>query len=245
MFNLFKKTPPLGNYAFLTIDMHSHLLPGIDDGAKDIDDSIALITQLSNMGYQHLITTPHIMADLYPNTPAIINEKLQEVRVAIKAAGIDITIDAAAEYLMDEGFEPLLEEGDLLTLPGNRVLVEMSFISAPPRLDQYLFRLQTQGYRPLLAHPERYLFFRDNFNRYTELKDRGCEFQLNLLSLTGYYGKPTRENAVALLKAGMIDYLGTDLHHERHAEKLSEALADRSIAKLIRGIAFKNSALTS
>jgi tyrosine-protein phosphatase YwqE len=245
MFNLFKKTAPLGNFAFLNTDMHSHLLPGIDDGAKDMDESLELISKLSAMGYKHLITTPHIMADLYPNTPAIITEKLKEVRKAISNAGIDITLNAAAEYLMDEGFEPLLEEGELLTLPGKRVLVEMSFISAPPKLEQYLFRLQTKGYRPLLAHPERYLFFRDDFNRYSELKERGCEFQLNLLSLTGYYGKPTRENAVALLKADMIDYLGTDLHHERHAEMLSGALEDRGIAKALKGKTFKNQLLTS
>ena len=116
----------------------------------------------------------------------------------------------------------------------------MSFISAPPKLEQYLFYLQTKGYRPLLAHPERYLFFRDDFDRYTALKDRGCEFQLNLLSLAGYYGQPTRENAVALLKAGLIDYLGTDLHHTRHAELLTVALEDRSIAKLLNGKVFKN-----
>lgn len=244
MFNLFKKTPPLGNYAFLGTDMHSHLLPGIDDGAKDLDDSLSLITQLRDMGYRHLITTPHIMADLYPNTPGIIREKLEEVRAAVKAAGINITIDAAAEYLMDEGFESLLEQGDLLTLPGKRVLVEMSFISAPPKLEQYLFRLQTKGFRPLLAHPERYLFFRDDFKKYAELRERGCEFQLNLLSLTGYYGKPTRENAVALLKADMIDYLGTDLHHNRHADNLNAALEDQKIAKLLNGRPFKNNQLT-
>jgi tyrosine-protein phosphatase YwqE len=116
----------------------------------------------------------------------------------------------------------------------------MSFISAPPKLEHYLFRLQTKGYRPLLAHPERYLFFREDFKRYGELKDRGCEFQLNLLSLTGYYGKPTRENAVALLKSDMIDYLGTDLHHDRHADNLSAALEDRNIAKLLEGKTFKN-----
>ena len=117
MFNLFKKTAPLGSFAFLETDMHSHLLPGIDDGAKNIEDSLELISQLAAMGYKHLITTPHIMADLYPNKPTIIREKLGEVRSAIRHAEIDVTLDAAAEYLMDEGFEPLLEKGDLLTLP--------------------------------------------------------------------------------------------------------------------------------
>lgn len=245
MFNLFKKTDPLGNFAFLGTDMHSHLLPGIDDGAEDLEHSLKLIRALSSMGYDHLITTPHIMADLYPNTPAIIREKLEEVRSAMQAEGIAVTLDAAAEYLMDEGFEALLEAGTLLSMPGKRVLVEMSFISAPPKLEQYLFRLQTRGYRPILAHPERYLFLREDFKKYGELKERGCEFQLNLLSLTGYYGKPVRENAAELLKAGLIDYLGTDLHHDRHAQNLQAALQDRSIAKLLKGKLFKNPDLLS
>ncbi len=240
MFNLFKKTDPLGDFAFLSIDMHSHLLPGIDDGAEDLEHSLKLIRALSRMGYDHLITTPHIMADLYPNTPDIIQEKLEEVRSALKAEGMAVTLEAAAEYLMDEGFEALLEKEALLCMPGRRVLVEMSFISAPPKLDQYLFRMQTKGYRPILAHPERYLFLREDFKKYEALKERGCEFQLNLLSLTGYYGKPVRENAAELLKAGLVDYLGTDLHHDRHAQNLEAALQDRSIAKLLKGKLFRN-----
>ncbi len=173
------------------------------------------------------------MADMYPNTPEIIGEKLAEVRAAMKDVGLNIPIDAAAEYLMDEAFGEKIKAGSLLTLPGNRVLVEMSFVSAPPNLGQHIFQLQTKGYKVLLAHPERYLFFRDNFKKYKELKDRGVEFQLNLLSLVGYYGKPTQDNAKALLKAGMIDYLGSDLHHERHADNLERLLADRKLNRLL------------
>lgn len=233
MFNLFKSKLTLSNYAPLGLDIHSHLLPGIDDGAKTVKDSLALIQRLQGMGFERFITTPHVMADLYPNTPAIIREKLEEVRVAATAAGLEVEIDAAAEYLMDEAFGEKIKEGELLTLPGNRVLVEMSFVSAPPNLDQYIFQLQTKGYRVLLAHPERYLFFRDNFKRYESLKDRGVEFQLNLLSLAGYYGKPTQDNAIRLLKAGMVDYLATDLHHERHAENLEHMLQTKKISRLL------------
>lgn len=240
MFGLFKKVPPLGSFGFLGVDMHSHLLPGIDDGAKDMAHSLKLIRALQEMGFRQLITTPHVMADLYPNTSAIIREQEAAVQRAMAEEGLSVSLSAAAEYLMDEGFEVLLERGELLTIPGKRVLVEMSFISAPPKLDQYLFQLQTKGYRPLLAHPERYLFLRDDFPRYQQIKSRGCEFQLNLLSLTGYYGKPVKENAVALLKAGLIDFLASDLHHERHVERLQAALEDRSLAKLLRGLAFRN-----
>ncbi|MGH1433696.1 MAG: tyrosine-protein phosphatase [Lewinella sp.] len=233
MLNLFRKHPQVPSYGTLALDLHSHLLPGIDDGAKDVGHSLALIRRLQGMGFTRLFTTPHIMADMYPNTPEIIGEKLAEVRAAMKDVGLNIPIDAAAEYLMDEAFGEKIKAGSLLTLPGNRVLVEMSFVSAPPNLGQHIFQLQTKGYKVLLAHPERYLFFRDNFKKYKELKDRGVEFQLNLLSLVGYYGKPTQDNAKALLKAGMIDYLGSDLHHERHADNLERLLADRKLNRLL------------
>jgi len=242
MFNLFQKTPDIPDYSFLGADLHSHLLPGIDDGAEDIEQSLVLIRKLKDLGFRKLITTPHIMADLYPNTPEVIKEKLAEVRTALKAAKIEMPIEAAAEYLMDEAFEEKIAEGKLLSLPGNRVLVEMSFISPPPKLETYLFQLQTKGYKPLLAHPERYLFYRDEFKQYHKLRDRGCEFQLNLLSLAGYYGKPTRENAVRLLKEGLIDYLATDMHHERHAALIAGALEDKAFRRLIGKYqdAFKN-----
>ncbi|WP_020536110.1 tyrosine-protein phosphatase [Lewinella cohaerens] len=233
MLNLFRKHPQIPSYGTLALDLHSHLLPGIDDGAKDVGHSLALIRRLQGMGFTRLFTTPHIMADMYPNTPEIIREKLTEVRAAMKEVGLNIPIGAAAEYLMDEAFGEKIKTGSLLTLPGNRVLVEMSFVSAPPNLGQHIFQLQTKGYKVLLAHPERYLFFRDNFKKYKELKDRGVEFQLNLLSLVGYYGKPTQDNAKALLKAGMIDYLGSDLHHERHADNLERLLADRKLNRLL------------
>jgi tyrosine-protein phosphatase YwqE len=229
----FRKHPLITSYNALGLDLHSHLLPGIDDGAKDMEHSLTLIRRLMGMGFTRLYTTPHVMADLYPNTPAIIQGKLEEVRAAIKEEGLAIEIDAAAEYLMDEAFSAKIKSGELLTLPGKRVLVEMSFISAPPNLGQHIFQLQTAGYKVLLAHPERYLFFREDFGQYQKMKDRGVEFQLNLLSLAGYYGKPTQDNARALLKAGMIDYLATDLHHERQADNIERLLRDRKLNRLL------------
>ncbi|MCB0571777.1 MAG: hypothetical protein KDC66_18540 [Phaeodactylibacter sp.] len=244
MFNLFKKTARLKDYSFLGVDLHSHLLPGIDDGAKSVTDSLALIGEMQQMGFRKLITTPHVMSDLYPNTPETILKQYQLVSDALAGEpGITAALHTAAEYLLDEQFGQKMAHGELLTLPGRRVLVEMSFISAPPQLDEYLFRLQAKGYRPLLAHPERYLFLRESFRRYFDLKERGCEFQLNILSLTGYYGKHVRENAFLLLREGLIDFLGTDLHHRQHAENLRLALEDPAIAKALRKMEFKNSEL--
>lgn len=240
MFNFFKKASLLSSYSFLHTDMHSHLIPGIDDGAPDVETSVALIKGMQAMGFQRIITTPHVMADLYPNTPEIIKAGLEKVRTALKQANIDIPIDAAAEYLMDEAFGEKINSGELLTLPGNYVLVEMSFVSPPPQLEDYLFRLQTKGYRPILAHPERYMYLKGDLGEYERLRNKGCAFQLNLLSLVGYYGKPIQKVAEKLLKNKFVDYLGTDLHHHKHLAALETALQSSKLARRLEGISFKN-----
>lgn len=244
MFSFFKKQPKVTtDFSVLRTDMHSHLIPGIDDGAPDIETSVKLIKELQGMGFRKLITTPHIMADLYPNTPETINKGLDEVRTALAEEGIDIEIDVAAEYLMDETFGLKIEEGNLLTLPGNRVLVEMSFVSPAPSLDNYLFQLQLKGYQPIMAHPERYLYFKGNLKKYEQLIDQGCELQLNLLSLIGYYGKPIKDTAWKLLKNKMIRYLGTDLHHRKHSHQLQQLLILPQINRLLNEYEFANETL--
>lgn len=244
MLNLFKKNKNLPtDYSSLEVDIHSHLIPGIDDGAPDLGTALELIQDLYNLGYKKLYTTPHVMAELYPNSKEAILGGLQKVRQGITALGIPIEINAAAEYFLDDQFEALLEQGQLLTLPGNHVLVEMSFISQPPNLYHNLFRMQTKGYKPILAHPERYLFLKNDFKQYQRLKEYGCKFQLNLLSLTGYYGKPVKINALKLLKKGMIEYLGTDLHHVDHAVLLKKAIQIRRVRRILKRGDFQNSQL--
>ena len=232
-FDLFKKQPTLDSLAPLRVDMHSHLLPGIDDGAQTMEDSLELIKRMADLGYTELWTTPHVMADLYPNSTQTILGKLEDVRAALRSHGIRIPINAAAEYLLDEGFAAKIEQDDLLTLPGKRVLVEMSFVSATPLLDQYVFQLQTKGYKVILAHPERYLYYRNKRDEYERLHARGVDFQVNLLSLSGHYGTPTYENALFLLENGMVDYFGTDLHHATHADKLAALTEDKRSSRLL------------
>ncbi len=243
MFNLFQNKTIPKDFSFLGVDLHSHLIPGIDDGAKTAEDAIKLVRALHRLGYRKIFTTPHVMADLYPNTPKDITDGLRQLRQAVVEAGIEMDIHAAAEYFMDEHFAAIVEHNALLTLPGNRVLVEMSTLNAPPNLFNDLFRLQTKGYQPVLAHPERYLFLKDDFRQYVRLKDYGCEFQLNLLSITGYYGKPVRDAALKLLKNKMINFLGTDLHHERHIEALLELAADKGLMKMLAAYEFANALL--
>lgn len=219
MFSFFRKNKEVkpADFSGIAIDMHSHLLPGIDDGSPDVVTSIELIKGLTALGYKKFITTPHIMQDLYKNTPATINAALAELKDALQYENIQVDIHAAAEYLMDDNFDMLLEKNEpLLTLKDNLVLVEFSFVSAPINVQEKLFQMQMKGYRPVLAHPERYNYLAKNKEFYETLKNAGCLFQLNLLSLCGYYGKPTAELAAWLLGKDYIDLVGTDLHHDRH-----------------------------
>lgn len=205
------------------VDIHSHLLPGIDDGAKNLDDSIELIKKMSGYGIKNFITTPHVLGDVYPNSSSTIKDKLKVVHNELKSRDIKgISISAAAEYMMDEQFVKLLENDDILTLKDNYILVEMSYFNAPFNLFEILFEIQLKGYKPILAHPERYNFYHNDFNNYYKLKKAGCLFQLNLLSLTPQYGSNVQKISSKLLQENMYDFVGTDTHHDKHLELLTQ-----------------------
>jgi len=237
MFNLFSKKKIKGekfDFTVLKTDVHSHLLPGIDDGAKDLETSLQLIRGMKELGYQKLITTPHIIWDMYRNTPAIINDKLELVQEAIKREGLEIEIHAAAEYFLDEHVEELLKTKEpLLTISGNKVLVEFSMAFPSLNIKDILFDMQMQGYQPVIAHPERYIYLQQNKEFYRELKDIGCLFQLNLLALSGFYGRSVKDLAEYLLDNGFYDLVGTDLHHSRHLEELQHVEMTPSLRKAI------------
>lgn len=225
------------------VDIHSHLLPGIDDGAEDMEQSMALIEKMSSYGIKNFITTPHILGDIYPNTPEIIQKKLQEVKDELaKRNWDDITIHAAAEYMIDEQFTVLLEQGNLLTLKDNFVLVEMSYFSPPINLYDILFQLQLKGYKPILAHPERYFTYHNKLKEYHKLKRTGCLFQFNLLSLTEQYGKPVQKTAQWLLKEHLYDFVGTDTHHKNHLALLQKVGTKKNL-QLLKHLFQKNIAV--
>jgi tyrosine-protein phosphatase YwqE len=213
-----KPVPINADWSFLVVDMHSHLIPGIDDGASSMTDSLTMIKELKEMGFQKIITTPHIKHDHYKNNQEIILSGLDDVRRELKANNIDIEINAAAEYYVDDIFMDMLESNQLLTIHNNEVLIEFSFMFEPVNLMKTIFRIQTKGYRPIIAHPERYLYFHQRPETYNDLKDRGCLLQLNTLSLFGYYGKREQQMAEELLEENLYDYCGTDMHHAKHSE---------------------------
>lgn len=234
MFSFFRKKgiPSGTDFSALFCDMHSHLIPGIDDGAPDLDTAIRLIRGLVELGYKKIITTPHILADMYPNTPEIIRAGYKIVSAEIERLKIDVEFRAAAEYMLDDYFARSLENNQpLLTLKDKLVLVELSFAVPSINLKELLFKMQINGYQPVLAHPERYLYFGANKAWFDQLKDAGCLFQVNLLSLGGHYGKGQLELAQYLIKKKYVDLLGTDLHHEKHLELLGSSSQIMNTAK--------------
>lgn len=225
------------------VDLHSHLLPGIDDGVQTLEESIKLISHFSNLGYEKLITTPHIRSDFYANTPEIINEKLLEVKQAVSQAGLSIQLEAAAEYYFDENFIDLVEsKKDLLTFGDNYVLFEIGFMSEPLKLRSIIFNLVTLGYKPVLAHPERYIYYHQKLEALQDLIDRGVLLQLNINSIVGYYSKDVKKIALKLIDHQMIHFIGSDCHNEWHFNVMEEAF-DHKMFKKIASLELLNNTL--
>jgi len=237
MFSFFQKKKLVGfPFDRLETDMHSHILPGIDDGSPDLQTSLRLIKGLEELGYKQFIATPHVMEDLYPNNRGTIQAAHDTLMDELKSNKIHSNIRFGAEYLLDENVDEMLEKKEpLLTIKDKIVLVEVSFVSEPLHLKEILFNLQMNGYQPIFAHPERYSFYHHQPAQYAEIKAMGCLFQSNLLSFSGYYGNSVRQAAEYLVDKGLTDYLGTDLHHDRHLQNLQELPFTPSLAKLLDG----------
>lgn len=226
MFSLFQKKnqPDSDSFFPISTDMHSHILPGIDDGSPDVATSISLIKGLMALGITKSIATPHIISDMYRNTPATIAAAKSELQIALKKEQMDFELHTAAEYMLDSYFFELLNSGNpLLTLRDKLLLTEFSYASMPDEPGKYSFAIIMAGYQPVLAHPERYPYYYNNYKIFHHLADLGFLLQVNLLSLTGYYGKDAAKVAQYLLKNNLVSFVGTDMHHERHLQALSDS----------------------
>lgn len=217
----------------LKTDMHSHFIPGIDDGAKSLENSVELIRFFYNQGYKKVITTPHIMGDFFRNTAENIAEGLEKVRHQLKVENIPILIESAAEYYVDYELEKKIEKEPLLTFGKNYVLIEISYVNQPDNLDRVLFELQTNGYQPILAHPERYPFWFEAVEKFETLVNKGVLLQLNINSLTGYYSPQSKKTAEMLIDRGLVRFLGSDCHHTGHLEVFKQAVYMPYMKKLI------------
>jgi tyrosine-protein phosphatase YwqE len=224
----------------LVADMHSHLLPGLDDGAETVEHSLDLLRALRDMGFRKLIMTPHIMGDFYKNTPEGIRTALYLLREAATAAGLgNVELECAAEYYLDEFLGRKLADGtEMLTFGGEKryLLFETSYMNEPLNLYEIVFELKAQGYAPVLAHPERYTYLYGRFAEIEKLRrDHGVLLQVNLNSLAGYYSPAAKRVAEQLVDGGLVDFVGTDTHHLRHTDTLlRRAVPQPHMAKLLQ-----------
>lgn len=214
-------------------DMHCHILPGIDDGSPDVETSVELVRRMSNWGIDHIIATPHVTAFTFENTPDTIGTAYHSLTDRLEEEGIDMKIVFSAEYRMDENFLELVEHNGLIPMPGNRLLIENSFLQPFWDIKNLIFQLQLKGYEPILAHPERYVYYFRDKSVYRELVQAGCRMQINLLSLAGYYGKEVHQVAMWLIKEGLVHFIGSDLHHTDHADSIDRFLSGSAYTKVI------------
>jgi len=236
MFSIFKIRKKVAfPFDRLFADMHSHLVPGIDDGSPDLPTSLELINGMIELGFQKLITTPHVLWDMYKNSTQVIEENFNKLQQAIRDEKINVSTGIAAEYFMDDHFDESLQRNEtLLTIDASKkVLVEISFVNAPLRLKEQLFDMLMKGYQPVLAHPERYLFFHREKKQYEALKNAGILFQANLLSFAGYYGRAVQDAVEYLVNKDYINFLGTDLHNFRHLENLRNLTLSTTLNKVL------------
>lgn len=230
--------------SFIHTDVHAHYLPGVDDGAKDLNTSILLISGLKQMGYEKFIVTPHIKKRSFPNEANDLKSRFSAWQAALQLHGLSVSTALAAEYYLDEHFLQLMENEDLLCFNSfsgrGQVLIEFSFHQPPDRVTEYIQLILDHAYIPVIAHPERYRYYHEQFHIYETFKTMGCLLQMNLNALTGYYGNEEKTIAMKLLQHGLIDYAGTDMHHIRHLEALKSLQQDPHLMKILQHYPFQN-----
>lgn len=252
LFSFFKKDKPvqleqLASIKQIRTDIHAHYLPGIDDGAQSLEDSLKMIRQMANYGYEQLICTPHVMHGHYQNSTALIQEKLAELQVAVKKAGIPIELKAAAEYNFDQELIHRLAQNDLLTFGYDGyefLLFELSYFNEPIGLEQFIAQLKSKGILPILAHPERYPYYAQDHSKYQSLKAQGVLFQINLNSLSGLYPGGAGATAAWLIDQEMVEFVGSDAHRTDHVELLAESLRWEKMHQLVNSGKLLNQYIT-
>lgn len=232
--NIFKKkAEALPDFSAIGVDMHSHLIPGIDDGAETLENSLVLLDGLHEMGFHSFVTTPHIMSDYYKNSSDIILPLTDQVRKEIQKKHPQLNLKAAAEYYVDDMWDSILVKEPLMELGGKHVLFEMNYVNRPMNIMENIFEIKIKGLKPVLAHPERYTFLQHSIKEYQALRDYEVLFQINLGSLIGYYGPQAKKIAEQLIENNWVEFIGTDTHHIKHVQGFRNALSNPYLKKLI------------
>lgn len=236
MFNFFRKKQEAK--LFYHTDVHCHLLPGVDHGAQTVEESLELIARQKAMGIDRIMFTSHVTENTFENTPETLKQGFDILKAAVEEKEIELNMHYSAEYRLDEYWIKQRDEGRLVALPGNYILLENSYQQELLMLDDIMFDIQLKGYRPILAHPERYPYYAMRHDRYRTLHNAGVKFQVNLLSLAGYYGVGPKQTAEWLIDNDFCDFLGSDMHGERHAVVIEDYITTkewRKIAKKLDG----------
>lgn len=187
-------------------DRHSHILFGVDDGISKLEESLEVLSFQESLGITDVWCTPHIMEDT-PNETEALRNRFKELKEAYDGK---ITLHLAAEYMLDNLFDERFSAGDILTMGEDEILVETSTWNPPPELYDKLREIQRAGFHPVFAHPERYRYLSEPSCQ--RLHDMGVRFQLNLGSLTGFYGLTAQKKAMYILNNGWYTYCGSDCH---------------------------------
>jgi protein-tyrosine phosphatase len=234
MFNWLKKKDISTPAEALRIDIHSHLLAGIDDGVKTVEQAEEIIRHFQQLGYTKLITSPHVISDFYKNTPEIIREKLHELKLHLQKVDVDVEVQAAAEYYLDDYVFKLVEQDkEMLTFGKKYLLFETNFLTEPLNLKEFVFMATVKGYKPVLAHPERYQYMHHNIEKAGDLIDRGVLLQVNINSIAGYYGVEIQSVAKKLIDKRWVHLLGSDCHHMQHAKLIGDAQSMKYFQKAL------------
>ncbi|MCB7480599.1 tyrosine-protein phosphatase [Christiangramia sediminis] len=234
MLSIFRKSTYLVDLLEGITDFHNHILPGIDDGAKTVQESLGLIQEFENIGIHNFVATPHIIGEYYPNTPLTIGKAFDEINPHLPGS---VNLSYAAEYMMDQHFVDIIEKQDILPVTKAKVLVEMSYFQPPINLNEILFKIQNHSFSPILAHPERYAYWHSkDLQKYKDIKSRGCDLQLNMLSLSGHYGIGIQKTAYSLLENDLIEYISSDVHRLDHINKIKKIKLSKKHISLLNRI---------
>ena len=243
-----KRETPNPIFEVLGTDMHCHLVPGVDDGSKSTDETLACLQDMREVGFNKVICTPHFQFPRFPNEENDIKHLYdllnKDVRKSTEIEGLEL-VGCGGEYRIDSGFNDRMEKNRFLLGGGKYLLVELSLHQQIVGIEETLFNLQMKNYEIILAHPERYPYFSSQSSHYTRFKEMGIYFQVNILSMSGFYGELPRRKAYEMLDAGMVEFLGTDTHNTLYTQALMDATHDRKIEKYLATHKFLNSQITN
>lgn len=233
LFNFLKSKSNSVHKLFYHTDIHAHIMPGVDHGAADVDEALELIGAQQRWGIDQIILTSHVTETTFENNPETLASGFETLSAAMKESGNPVKIAYSAEYRIDPLFMEQLGKGQIIPMPDNYLLVENSYIQEPIGLDTLLFDLKVKGYQVIMAHPERFPYYHESMSRYEALHGAGNLFQVNLLSLAGYFGKAAKKIAETLAKNGMVDFLGSDIHHMQHVDAIDQYLHSSDYRKML------------